>query len=230
MRNPMVGAPGRKTGARRKRSKLRVLARLGGFVFAALLVSLIAGFFWFTAQIEQYANTQSSDPADGIVVLTGGEARIETALELLRQSRGTRMLISGVHPDTTRSAILNATHIEHADLFECCIDIDRAALDTVGNAEQTRIWADKNDIRRLILVTSDYHLPRSLMEFHRKLGGIEIIPRSVQSAIGGQSAQLADPGVFRVVVPEYVKYVVALLRFGVRESETRASMFKQSTQ
>ena len=132
----MVGAPGRKTGARRKRSKLRVLARLGGFVFAALLVSLIAGFFWFTAQIEQYANTQSSDPADGIVVLTGGEARIETALELLRQSRGTRMLISGVHPDTTRSAILNATHIEHADLFECCIDIDRAALDTVGNAEQ----------------------------------------------------------------------------------------------
>ena len=217
----MVGADEYDRSPRPQRRRFSPLARVIGLASFCIFVLFLVGFLWFTKEIERFARTSPEMAADGIVVLTGGEARIQSALERLRQSPGSRLLISGVHPETTRSAIERATHGEHADLFACCIDIDRVALDTVGNAEQARIWADRHGMRSLILVTSDYHLPRSMMEFRRKLGEIEIFPLPVRSDAGNQPAQLAEPGVFRVVIPEFMKYFVAVLRFGVREAANR---------
>ncbi|MCE3519379.1 hypothetical protein LXJ58_32015, partial [Escherichia coli] len=75
-------------------------------------------------------------PADGIVVLTGGYSRIEGALDLLKNKRGKRLFISGVHPSTKRGELQRVTRGD-ATLFECCVDIDRSALDTIGNASES---------------------------------------------------------------------------------------------
>ena len=83
------------------------------------------------------------EPADGIVVLTGGYSRIEGALELLKNKRGERLFISGVHSSTNRSELQRVTGGD-ATLFECCVDIDRSAMDTIGNAAESVKWAKAN--------------------------------------------------------------------------------------
>lgn len=196
-----------------------------GMTIAAILalVLLAAGFVRFIVMIE-YAPQEAEAPrADGIVVLTGGHSRIETGVDLLRQGKGGRLLISGVHPDTSLAQIRRAVGAK-ADIFRCCVDIDKAALDTVGNAEQAADWARRNHFASLIVVTSYYHMPRSLLEMRRKLPGIEIHSRFVRPESGSGRPWFFDPEALRVVVPEYLKYVAALLRLGVREANERQAM------
>ncbi|MEZ5871265.1 MAG: YdcF family protein [Nitratireductor sp.] len=149
--------------------------------------------------------------ADGIVVLTGGSARIATALELLENGTGRRLLISGVHPSTSLNAIRAAVKGK-SETFDCCIDIDRAALDTYGNAEETRKWAEQYGFRSLIVVTSDYHMPRSLVEMRRTMPRIEFIPHAVNYGPLKAEGWFSNPGTLRIVASEYLKYLAARLR------------------
>ena len=137
------------------------------------------------------------------------------------------MLISGVHPDVSAGQISRAIGADRAT-FRCCIDIDKAALDTVGNAEQAASWVKEHGFRSLIVVTSYYHMPRSLLEMRRKLPGIAIQPFFVRPA---QTSWpwFADRKALRVAVPEYLKYLAAVLRIGLRESETRYAVASAMT-
>jgi uncharacterized SAM-binding protein YcdF (DUF218 family) len=188
-----------------------------GLCLALLLVT--AGFFYFLWQVGADTASQLAEPADGIVVLTGGRARVETAIDLLEDGKAKRLLISGVHRDSSSASIRRAINGNRA-IFDCCVDIDKAALDTVGNAEQAAGWARQNHFDSIIVVTSDYHMPRSMIEMNRKLPGTRIIPFNVRS----DPASLADPALLRVLLPEYLKYVAARLRLGVREAEGRTAL------
>jgi uncharacterized SAM-binding protein YcdF (DUF218 family) len=188
-----------------------------GLCLAFVLVA--AGFFYFLSQVGGQSASQMAEPADGIVVLTGGRARVETAIDLLENGKARRLLISGVHPDSTSASIRRAINGKRAT-FDCCVDIDKAALDTVGNAEQAAGWARQNHFDSLIIVTSDYHMPRSMIEMSRKLPGTRIIPYNVRS----DPVSLTDPAVLRVLLPEYLKYVASRLRLGVRGAEGRTAL------
>ena len=102
-------------------------------------------------------------PADGIVVLTGGDFRILEGARLLQEGRATRMLISGVDAKTSRDDLLKLSGLPPTT-FNCCVDLGYFAQNTVGNAEETRAWAQSRKLGRLIVVTSSYHMPRSLAE------------------------------------------------------------------
>ena len=80
--------------------------------------------------------------ADGIVVLTGGTSRVTDALELLAAGRGKRLLITGVNPGTTTGDIARQV-ADYNRMLACCVDLDYSALNTLGNAVQTRRWADR---------------------------------------------------------------------------------------
>ena len=86
-------------------------------------------------------------------------------------------------------------------LFDCCVDLDYRAQNTVGNARETSRWVRHNDYETLIVVTSDYHMPRSLVEFHSRMPDLDLVPHPV--------ADEARPS--RLAV-EYTKYLAALLR------------------
>ena len=49
-----------------------------------------------------------ADEADAIIVLTGGQSRIDAAVDLLKSGKGKRLLISGVHPAASRAASTSA--------------------------------------------------------------------------------------------------------------------------
>jgi len=180
----------------------------GRFVRAALwtiavvLLALAAGFGLFRQQALRSADLETAR-ADGIVALTGGTARIDSALALLADGRARRLLITGVHPQTSQRQLVQLTGAAPA-LFECCIDIDRSARDTRGNAAETRRWAAANGVRRLLVVTSDYHMPRAMLEFSRRMPEATLLPRPVASPETGAAA-------WRLWLSEYAKYLLALV-------------------
>ncbi len=111
-------------------------------------------------------------------MLTGGSDRIEDAVQLLAEGRASRLLISGVNEALKPDSLARRMPM-HGDLFACCIDLDYGARNTVGNAVETRRWTRQHRIGSIILVTSNYHMPRALIEFRRAMPSATIIARPV---------------------------------------------------
>ena len=170
-RQGMVGA----TSRRRKRWRLALGLLFLAFAAAAYLGG---GFVRFARDVALLSAPPASSSTDGIVVLTGGEQRVKQALELLRAGEGRRLLISGVNRETSARALARTTG-EEKSLFDCCVDLDNEALNTIGNAEMTTRWAQEHGFHRLLLVTSDYHIPRSLLELADVPDAPEIVPYPV---------------------------------------------------
>lgn len=186
---------------------LQIAARL----VAVALSVLFIGFIVFAGLVIR-GPLPDLPRADGIVALTGGEARISEALKLLSQRYGKRLLISGVNRSTTRSELIHLNPAS-AELFTCCIDLDQHALDTIGNAEQTAAWMRKRGFKSLIVVTSSYHMPRSLIELRRELPDIELIPYPVTPPTFEVNRWWAHPPSLKLLVSEYVKLLPSLIRY-----------------
>ncbi|GIL01485.1 MAG: hypothetical protein BroJett030_13840 [Alphaproteobacteria bacterium] len=195
----------------RRRRLLRRLSRAVLLAVVLVIVAGLAGFFRFAAEISALRSADPAAAADGIVVLTGGKARIETALDLLDRGKGRRLLISGVHPLTSAAAIRSVVG-GSADLFDCCVDIDHVALDTYGNAAEAGKWAERHGFASLIVVTSDYHMPRSLMEMRRSNPDLRLLPHLVSPQASAETDWASEPGLLRVVAAEYFKYLAAAIR------------------
>jgi uncharacterized SAM-binding protein YcdF (DUF218 family) len=150
--------------------------------------------------------------AEGIVALTGGEARIAAAIGLLSNGHGKRLLISGVNPSTTREQ-LSRLNPKSEMQFRCCIDLDWNALDTIGNAEETAAWVRRRGFKSLIVVTSSYHMPRSLIELRRELPDVTLIPYPVKPRSFEKGEWWTHPAGLRLLLSEYIKMFPALAHF-----------------
>lgn len=168
------------------------------------------GFLAFAHAVKQ-ASPVDPPAADAIVVLTGGEDRIEAGITLLAKRKGKRLLISGVNPATRAAEIERLTGFDRR-LFDCCIDFGYAAVDTITNAEETRAWAANERFSRLILVTSSYHMPRSLIEFARVLPDVELFPYPVATRSLHLDAWWQHRHTARVMGVEYVKFLASAVR------------------
>ena len=178
-------------------------------LLAVVLVLLAAGFAWFLSRMPSDEVALQRD-ADGIVVLTGGASRVVDGLELLAARRAKRLLISGVHPGTTISDIAHKMP-EQAKLLACCVDLEHSAVNTLGNAVETRRWAKARGFRSLIVVTSSYHMPRTMVELAWQMPDIELIPFPVvtEKVRNEPSWTMVS---MRLLLFEYVKYLIAQVR------------------
>ncbi|EJF91500.1 YdcF family protein [Bartonella tamiae] len=174
------------------------------------IVMFIGGFLYFS---EKISALQAPDPlvvADSIIVLTGGEKRLDAGLNLLAEGFGKRLLISGVNPATNRPTLIRVTHAD-PKLFECCVDLGHEALDTIGNAQESAKWLKRYHYKSAYIVTNDYHMPRALVELKRFTPDIALFPFPVndvqeQDSIIRQFTQL------RLTSSEYIKYIRVTLR------------------
>ncbi|WP_299870502.1 YdcF family protein [uncultured Hoeflea sp.] len=180
----------------------------------ALIVGLtlaIIGFFRFTDTIADLRASGDASKVDAIVALTGGYQRIDQALELLEQGVGQRLLISGVNPSTTSAALRRATGSKSAT-FACCVDIGYQALDTIGNANETAGWIRQHGYGRVLVVTNNYHMPRSLLELSQASPDVTFLAHPVTYSDLTTEAWLTDPMAMRTLITEYAKYSLARLR------------------
>ena len=196
--------------ARHLRSRGRILVGCG-LLFCLLYICV--SFVSFAREVSGIG--VPDDPlADAIVVLTGGKERIEQAMRLLEQGRAERLLISGVHPGSSARQIARATSTD-LPLFACCVDLDRAALNTFGNAAETAAWVTRHDFKTLMVVTSAYHVPRAELELADTLPNVSLVLYPVFSSERDLSTWYSNFDTMKLLMREYVKYTLARLRIAV---------------
>jgi uncharacterized SAM-binding protein YcdF (DUF218 family) len=192
-------------------------------VLTAVIAALGLGYLSFARSVEAARPPSPLPEADAIVSLTGGSAeRLSTGMRLLEEGRGRRLLISGVNarvPDREIYALLGGP----AELAACCVDLGRQAEDTLGNASETAAWAQRNGFSRLIVVTDDYHMPRSLAELRVAMPAARLIPYPVPTAAAAKGAWRTDPGKAARLGGEYMKYLVIRAREAVLSGDRTAS-------
>lgn len=172
-------------------------------VIRGFYVVFFAGVLWafgFAGFLLSVQNqTQTDARADGIVVFTGGPGRIDEGFAVLSSGRGARLLISGVNQNLDNETILQAIG-QGQDLLECCVDPGRDATDTRSNALEAVAWAREKDFSSIILITADFHLPRSLNAFSEFAPDLKIISHPVKAEVSPLT-----------VMMEYNKYLLSLV-------------------
>ncbi len=175
------------------------------------LVALAAGFLVFVALLARQERTPEGR-TDGIVALTGGAQRIGDAIDLLAAGYGRRLLITGVNERTSREEIarLNPTQRQ---LISCCVDLDYRARNTIGNAIETRRWMRTHHFSTVAVVTSNYHMPRTLIELDHALQESDrIVPHPVVTEAFDADTWWHSAPAAKLVASEYLKFLVSWVR------------------
>ena len=186
-----------------------ILARLLQVV-AAVILLYATGFLLFVASLP--SRPHSATKADAIVVLTGGDARLDAAVALFEHGTGQRLLITGANKVSTKAELKRLSN--GGKRFDCCADIGYAAEDTYGNAEEAAAWTGRHHYKSLIVVTASYHMPRSLRFFHSLMPGVRLVPYPVEPD-GVNMAAWWRPGILHLLHNEYLKYVASFVMTAV---------------
>ena len=211
---PRSGKPARSISLRR-------ILGLATAVLAGIGILLLGiGYARFAGMID--AREPASTPrTDAIVVVTGGAQRVGDAMGLLGAERGRRLLISGVNEKTGREELAKLNPASR-DLLACCVDLDYRARNTIGNAIEARRWLRRHGFRSLLVVTSNYHMPRTLAEFAHAMPGVELVAHPVVTEHIDTAGWWYRWSTIKILAPEYAKYLVARLR-GLVESDPETS-------
>ena len=176
-----------------------MIVRLGSL----LLLLYALGFVLFAFTLGKPAAATVA-PTDAAVVLTGGSGRIEHAIDVLRQHKAGRLLVSGADPSVTKADLARRIPGSGA-LLKCCVDLGSESVDTRTNAEETGRWLAKHRFHSVRLITSDWHMRRARYEFRKALGGkYVVVPDAVRT----------EPSFF-LLFGEYNKYVLRRLAAGL---------------
>lgn len=184
------------------------LALLLAVAFAAWTV----GLFSFADDIPQTV-TEPNRKTDAIVVLTGGSGRLGEGLALLAAGKAEKLFVSGVYRGVDVKRLLAIFKNQPAGL-ESRISIGNAT-DTIENAAETAIWMAAGGYKSLLLVTSDYHMARSLLEFRYAMPGITLVPHPVFPQHVKSKGWWRWPGTTSLIIGEYNKYLLAWTRIQI---------------
>lgn len=175
----------------------------------------VVGLLAFAGRIERLAPVDEPEVADAVAVLTGASTlRLKTAVRLLEEGKGRRLLVSGVNEKATRDDILEVTGA-WKPIYQCCVDLGFEAADTKGNAQEIAAWAEKHGFRKVIVVTADYHMPRSMLELRSEMPGATLIAYPVRTEALDATRWWRDGVQARRLAIEYSKYLAILVRESV---------------
>jgi uncharacterized SAM-binding protein YcdF (DUF218 family) len=195
---------------RRRNDKRRRLVAIVFALIGAVLAAWIWGLIIFIDRIPDSVEDEERR-TDAIVVLTGGTLRLEKGFELLAAKMAGKLLVSGVAKGVQMEEVLAAAGLRPAEL-NCCVTLGYMAEDTGSNAIESAVWIRTNKITSIRLVTSSYHMPRSLLEFRATVPGVEIVPHPVFPKQVMVDEWWARPGTASLVIAEYNKYLLAATR------------------
>jgi uncharacterized SAM-binding protein YcdF (DUF218 family) len=174
---------------------------------------LIAGwdFSHFVARADRAVQADPPVNAEAVAALTGGaDARIISAIQLA-DSLDLPLLISGVNVDARPADIALVAKVDVTKI-ECCVTLGKAAATTEGNGSEVADWARRKKVRRIIVVTSEYHMERALYELQRAMPEGHFIPHAVMTTKVRPADWYRDPSTAKLLLEEWMKYRLAGLR------------------
>ncbi|WP_425410769.1 YdcF family protein [Hyphococcus sp.] len=183
------------------------MRRFLSFLFT-LALFWVLGFAIFVIRLPAPA-ADALPRADAVAVFTGGGgARITAAMKIFSGGTGDRLLISGVHPETSRARLSDLWAGDH-ERFDCCVDLGHEALSTEGNAGELSVWAGRHRYNNIILVTSDYHIPRAMTVTRAKMKDANITPYAVASGYLDEHGRPTSIKATAKLAGEYSKFLMA---------------------
>jgi uncharacterized SAM-binding protein YcdF (DUF218 family) len=181
-----------------------------------LLVALVAGgwdFSRFVARADKVVLAGAPQSAQAVTTLTGAsDARIVAGVNLAEQLH-VPLLISGVHVDTRATDIARIAGVTEAEI-QCCVTLGRAAATTEGNGAEVAEWARRHKVTRIVVVTSEYHMDRAMLELRHAMPEAEFVPYAVTSMKVAPRNWYKDGPTARRLIEEWAKYRLAGLRLG----------------
>ena len=189
--------------------------------FIFFLTSVFTLFFItinnFKESILSLAKNNNKESTN-IVILTGGTNRIKDGLKIIEDFKKSKkidykVLVSGTGIGFTKSSLKKklGPHF-NPKLIQCCIDLDSVSKNTFTNASETFKWASKNDIKEFILITSNYHMPRAILEFKNIMPKLKIYTYAIIPKKHNIENWLNSYETFNLIFTEYCKYIFASLR------------------
>ena len=195
-----------------------MLFRIFKIFFIFLLTSIFTLFF---IELNNFKNnilllTKYNDiKSPNIVILTGGANRIKDGLKIIQDFKNSKninykILVSGTGMGFTKSSLKKKLGPNfNSQLIQCCIDLDGVSKNTLTNASETFKWASKNDIKEFILITSNYHMPRAILEFKNVMPNLKIYTYAITPKKHDIENWLRSYQTFSLVFTEYCKFVIA---------------------
>ena len=178
-------------------------------IILVLLALWLGGLIAFANSIPMRV-ADNETRTDAIVVLTGGSGRLDEGLRLLSSGMAGKLFVSGVYQGLDVKALLRLSQEKPTEL-EQRIGIG-GAINTRGNARETADWVAAEGVTSMRLVTSGYHMPRSMLEFRHVMPSISIVPHPVFSPHVKVRHWWAWPGTTSLIMGEYNKFLLAWLR------------------
>ena len=198
-----------------------MLFRIFKIFFIFLLTSIFTLFF---IELNNFKNnilflTKYNDiEIPNIVILTGGANRIKDGLKIIQDFKNSKninykILVSGTGMGFTKSSLKKKLGPNfNSQLIQCCIDLDGVSKNTLTNASETFKWTSKNDIKEFILITSNYHMPRAILEFKNVMPNLKIYTYAISPKKHDIENWLSSFQTFSLVFTEYCKFIIAGLR------------------
>ena len=198
-----------------------MLFRIFKIFFIFLLTSM---FTFFLIELNNFKNNilsltkYNNIEIPNIVILTGGANRIKDGLKIIQDFKNSKninykILVSGTGMGFTKSSLKKKLGPNfNPNLIQCCIDLDSVSKNTFTNASETFKWARKNDIKEFILITSNYHMPRAILEFKNIMPKLKIYTYAIIPKKHNIEKWLNSYETFNLIFTEYCKYIFASLR------------------
>jgi len=169
---------------------------------AIIVILYFMSFINFLFNIDK--NFMVKNNVNNIVVLTGNASRLAVGLDLMDHNINSRMLITGVAKGVKYSNI-----IKNKDSKKDRIDLGYKAQSTFGNALETALWAKERNISDIILITDNWHMPRTLLLFKASMPNKEIVPYALKTVNFEFKDYLQFYNITFFIYEEHMKYIIS---------------------
>jgi uncharacterized SAM-binding protein YcdF (DUF218 family) len=184
-------------------------------LFSAILFALLTEGALHPAWADR--RDQPLPKADAIVLLAGNyKERAPAAAELYREGYAPIVLLTndGVFSSWSTKYNRNLYQVEWAEEDLVRLGVDRKAIiklpfhgsSTMHDALAVRQYAREHKLKKIIIVTSDYHMRRALWAFRKVFSGLPV-------DIYGYPAKSGSIGLW-VKLVEHGKFLYYLIKYG----------------
>lgn len=129
----------------------------------AIFLFLIGFFYFYCLVIPNIRSDYTGEEIDAVIVITGGKGRIDHALGTFANNKAKLLLISGVGKGFAKKDL--QSELNHYNIDSERVILGYAAYDTESNAQEVKTFMLLNGFNSMVLVTTQTHMPRTLMIF-----------------------------------------------------------------